>query len=144
LLQEVLNNEFTALSALNAPMSESQKSAALGHGEVWSSRLLAALLSDKDMDSVAIDSRDFLRAEIGTQPEIDRGLSWPLAKSVVAQHPHRRLVVTGFMAQNQEGETVLLGRNGSDYSATIVGALAEVSKVTIWSDVAGVYSADPR
>ncbi|ANO31865.1 bifunctional aspartate kinase/homoserine dehydrogenase II [Vibrio breoganii] len=143
-LQEVLNNEFTALSALNAPMSESQKSAALGHGEVWSSRLLAALLSDKDMESVAIDSRDFLRAEIGTQPEIDRGLSWPLAKSVVAQHPHRRLVVTGFMAQNQEGETVLLGRNGSDYSATIVGALAEVSKVTIWSDVAGVYSADPR
>ncbi|MEZ8965742.1 bifunctional aspartate kinase/homoserine dehydrogenase II [Vibrio breoganii] len=144
LLQEALNNEFTALRALNAPMSESQKSAALGHGEVWSSRLLAALLSDKDMDSVAIDSRDFLRAEIGTQPEIDRGLSWPLAKSVVAQHPHRRLVVTGFMAQNQEGETVLLGRNGSDYSATIVGALAEVSKVTIWSDVAGVYSADPR
>ncbi|GEA51332.1 bifunctional aspartate kinase/homoserine dehydrogenase II [Vibrio inusitatus NBRC 102082] len=143
-LQQVLNNEFTALSALNAPMSESQKSAALGHGEVWSSRLLAALLSDKDMESIAIDSRDFLRAEVGTQPEIDRGLSWPLAKSVVAQHPHRRLVVTGFMAQNQEGETVLLGRNGSDYSATIVGALAEVSKVTIWSDVAGVYSADPR
>ncbi|GAB7219022.1 bifunctional aspartate kinase/homoserine dehydrogenase II [Vibrio comitans] len=143
-LQKVLNSEFTALSALNAPMSESQKSAALGHGEVWSSRLLAALLSNKDMESVAIDSRDFLRAEVGTQPEIDRGLSWPLAKSVVAQHPHRRLVVTGFMAQNQEGETVLLGRNGSDYSATIVGALAEVSKVTIWSDVAGVYSADPR
>ena len=143
-LQEVLNNEFTALSALNAPLSESQRSAALGHGEVWSSRLLAALLSDKGMESVAIDSRDFLRAEVGTQPAIARGLSWPLAKSVVAQHPHRRLVVTGFMAQNQEGETVLLGRNCSDYSATIVGALAEVSKVTIWSDVAGVYSADPR
>ncbi len=48
------------------------------------------------------------------------------------------------MAQNEQGDTVLLGRNGSDYSATVIGALAEVSRVTIWSDVAGVYSADPR
>ncbi len=37
-----------------------------------------------------------------------------------------------------------LGRNGSDYSATQIGALADASRVTIWSDVAGVYSADPR
>jgi aspartokinase/homoserine dehydrogenase 2 len=54
------------------------------------------------------------------------------------------VIITGFMAQNDNGETVLLGRNGSDYSATVIGALAEVSTVTIWSDVAGVYSADPR
>ncbi|CAM4147608.1 bifunctional aspartate kinase/homoserine dehydrogenase II [Vibrio neonatus] len=143
-LQEQLNREFTALSALNAPLSEPQKSAVLGHGEVWSSRLLSAVLCDRDMPSAALDSRDFLRAEAGTQPEIDRNLSWPLLKSVLAQHPQKRLVITGFMAHNQQGETVLLGRNGSDYSATIVGALAEVAKVTIWSDVAGVYSADPR
>ena len=39
---------------------------------------------------------------------------------------------------------MLLGRNGSDYSATQIGALAGVNRVTIWSDVAGVYSADPR
>ncbi|OBT10086.1 bifunctional aspartate kinase/homoserine dehydrogenase II [Vibrio sp. UCD-FRSSP16_10] len=143
-LQAQLNAEFTALSALNSPLSDSQKSEVLGHGEVWSSRLLAAVLSHKDMQSVAIDSRRFLRAEIGTQPEIDRNLSWPLAKQVIAQHPLKRLVITGFMAQNEQGETVLLGRNGSDYSATIVGALADAAKVTIWSDVAGVYSADPR
>ncbi|GHL74252.1 hypothetical protein ECZU34_20000 [Escherichia coli] len=56
----------------------------------------------------------------------------------------KRLVVTGFISRNNAGETVLLGRNGSDYSATQIGALAGVSRVTIWSDVAGVYSADPR
>jgi aspartokinase/homoserine dehydrogenase 2 len=50
-------------------------------------------------------------------------------------------VVTGFISRNQAGETVLLGRNGSDYSATQIGALAGASRVTIWSDVAGVYSA---
>lgn len=53
------------------------------------------------------------------------------------QYPKHRLVVTGFISRNQAGETVLLGRNGSDYSATQVGALANTEKVTIWSDVAG-------
>ncbi|MDW2046880.1 bifunctional aspartate kinase/homoserine dehydrogenase II, partial [Vibrio sp. 708] len=73
-----------------------------------------------------------------------RARSYPLLKEALAQHSHKRVIITGFMAQNEAGETVLLGRNGSDYSATVIGALAEVTTVTIWSDVAGVYSADPR
>ena len=75
---------------------------------------------------------------------MDRARSYALIKESLAQHSHCRVVITGFMAQNSVGETVLLGRNGSDYSATVIGALAEVDRVTIWSDVAGVYSADPR
>ncbi|MDN3615402.1 bifunctional aspartate kinase/homoserine dehydrogenase II [Vibrio gallaecicus] len=136
--------EFTALGELNAPLTEAQKSQVLGHGEVWSSRLLAELLSQNDLQAIAQDAREFLRAEAGTQPEVDRSRSYALIKEVLAQHTHCRVVITGFMAQNCEGETVLLGRNGSDYSATVIGALAEVDRVTIWSDVAGVYSADPR
>ena len=136
--------EFTALGELVAPLSEAQKAQVLGHGEVWSSRLLAALLCQHDLQAVAQDAREFLRAEAGTQPEVDRSRSYALIKEVLAQHSHCRVVITGFMAQNNEGETVLLGRNGSDYSATVIGALAEVDRVTIWSDVAGVYSADPR
>lgn len=143
-LIEQLKNEFSALGELSYPMSDVQKSSVLGHGEVWSSRLLAALLNQLGLPSVAQDSREFLRAELGTQPEVDRGRSYELVKSVFAQHSHHRIVITGFMAQNNAGETVLLGRNGSDYSATVIGELAEASCVTIWSDVAGVYSADPR
>ncbi|HAS8200388.1 TPA: bifunctional aspartate kinase/homoserine dehydrogenase II [Vibrio vulnificus] len=143
-LLDQLADEFSALAELSAPLTTAQKAAILGHGEVWSSRLLAALLNQHDLAAVAQDARAFLRAETGTQPEVDRARSYPLIKEVLAQHSHRRVVITGFMAQNQAGETVLLGRNGSDYSATVIGALAEVARVTIWSDVAGVYSADPR
>ncbi|MEZ8039905.1 MULTISPECIES: bifunctional aspartate kinase/homoserine dehydrogenase II [Vibrio] len=143
-LTAAIQQEFTALGELTAPLSESQKAQVLGHGEVWSSRLLAALLCQHDLQAVAQDARAFLRAEAGAQPEVDRARSYPLIKEVLAQHTHCRVVITGFMAQNCEGETVLLGRNGSDYSATVIGALAEVERVTIWSDVAGVYSADPR
>ncbi|MCG9641828.1 bifunctional aspartate kinase/homoserine dehydrogenase II [Vibrio sp. Isolate34] len=143
-LTATIQQEFTALGELMAPLSEAQKAQVLGHGEVWSSRLLAALLCQHDLQAVAQDARAFLRAEVGAQPEVDRARSYPLIKEALAQHAHCRVVITGFMAQNTEGETVLLGRNGSDYSATVIGALAEVERVTIWSDVAGVYSADPR
>ena len=139
-----LQDEFSTLAELTAPLTETQKAAVLGHGEVWSSRLLAALLLQQDLPAVAQDSRVFLRAEAGTQPEVDRARSYVLIKEALAQHSHKRVIITGFMAQNEAGETVLLGRNGSDYSATVIGALAEVNSVTIWSDVAGVYSADPR
>ncbi|WP_210449849.1 bifunctional aspartate kinase/homoserine dehydrogenase II [Vibrio crassostreae] len=143
-LTATIQQEFTALGELTAPLSEAQKAQVLGHGEVWSSRLLGTLLCQHDLQAVAQDARAFLRAEAGAQPEVDRARSYPLIKEALAQHAHCRVVITGFMAQNREGETVLLGRNGSDYSATVIGALAEVERVTIWSDVAGVYSADPR
>ncbi|PTP74063.1 bifunctional aspartate kinase/homoserine dehydrogenase II [Vibrio splendidus] len=143
-LTATIQQEFTALGELTAPLSEAQKAQVLGHGEVWSSRLLATLLCQHDLQAVAQDARAFLRAEAGAQPEVDRARSYPLIKEALAQHAHCRVVITGFMTQNCEGETVLLGRNGSDYSATVIGALAEVERVTIWSDVAGVYSADPR
>jgi aspartokinase/homoserine dehydrogenase 2 len=143
-LFDTLHEELIAIGKLHAPLTDIQQADILGHGEVWSSRLLSAYLNQIDLQAAPLDSRSFLRAERGCQPEIDRALSWPLFKEQMVQHPHGRLVITGFMARNQNGETVLLGRNGSDYSATIIGALAEVSRVTIWSDVAGVFSADPR
>lgn len=143
-LLTLLDEEFAAFQQLTLPLSEAQRAAVLGHGEMWSARLLAALLNQHQLAAIAIDARTFLRAEAGAQPEVDRSQSWPLIKAVLAQHPRCRCVITGFMAANEKGETVLLGRNGSDYSATVIGALADVSTVTIWSDVAGVYSADPR
>lgn len=143
-LLETLHKELIAIGQLHAPLTEAQQADVLGHGEVWSSRLLSAYLNQIELTAAALDSRSFLRAERAAQPEVDRSSSWALFKEQIAQHPHGRIVITGFMARNQSGETVLLGRNGSDYSATMIGALAEVSRVTIWSDVAGVFSADPR
>ena len=140
-----LHLELGVLSGMaEKPQLEAEQAKVLGHGEQWSARLLAALLTKQQLPAANLDSRRFLRAERVAQPEVDRALSWPLLKEQLAQYSQQRVVITGFMAQNGTGETVLLGRNGSDYSATVIGALADVDRVTIWSDVAGVYSADPR
>jgi len=53
-------------------------------------------------------------------------------------------IITGFIASTEEGITTTLGRNGSDYSASLFGAALDVDSVEIWTDVDGVYSADPR
>lgn len=53
-------------------------------------------------------------------------------------------VVTGFIAATQHGVTTTIGRGGSDYTATIVGAALKADEVWIWSDVDGLMSADPR
>ncbi len=129
---------------LDGTLSDAVYAEVVGHGEVWSARLMSAVLNQMGLPTAWLDARDFLRAERGPQPQVDEGLSYPLLQQLMAQNPNKRLVVTGFISRNNAGETVLLGRNGSDYSATQIGALAGVERVTIWSDVAGVYSADPR
>ncbi|SHO58404.1 bifunctional aspartate kinase/homoserine dehydrogenase II [Vibrio quintilis] len=139
-----LSDEISYLDSLTAPLEEYERNAILAHGESWSSRIMAALLNQQGLVAIAQDARTFLRAHAGAQPEVDRAKSYPLLQEILAQNAHQRVIFTGFTAQNDDGKTVLLGRNGSDYSATIIGALAEVERVTIWSDVAGVYSADPR
>ncbi|CDH00846.1 bifunctional aspartate kinase/homoserine dehydrogenase II [Xenorhabdus bovienii] len=153
LLPEVIAEELVAhfisdlerLSVLlDKPITDITYAEVVGHGEIWSARLMAAVLEHKGISSAWLDARQFLRAERAAQPQVDVNLSQPLLSQLLIQNPSKRLVVTGFISRNQKGETVLLGRNGSDYSATQVGALAGAKKVTIWSDVAGVYSADPR
>src|SRR5205823_7986139 len=64
----------------------------------------------------------------------------------VAQHGGlpRTLVITGFVASTEEGLAATLGRNGSDFSASIFGTLFDAQEIHIWTDVDGVMSANPR
>ncbi|CQJ41621.1 bifunctional aspartate kinase/homoserine dehydrogenase II [Yersinia enterocolitica] len=144
LISEFIHDLERLAGLLDNKIDDATYAEVVGYGEIWSARLMSAVLNKLDMDADWLDARSFLRAERAAQPQIDEGRSYPLLQQLMAQHPHQRLVVTGFISRNNAGETVLLGRNGSDYSATQVGALAGVERVTIWSDVAGVYSADPR
>lgn len=60
------------------------------------------------------------------------------------QNPSKAIVATGFIASTPQNIPTTLKRDGSDFSAAIMGALFRACQVTIWTDVNGVYSADPR
>ncbi|EKE80883.1 bifunctional aspartate kinase/homoserine dehydrogenase II [Idiomarina xiamenensis] len=116
----------------------------LAYGELWSARLLACLLKKQGIRADWIDARTFLTADDAPEPLIRVEMSRQALLQRVAPHTGTRFIVTGFIARDAEGNSLILGRNGSDYSATLVGSLLDVRQVTIWKDVAGVYSADPR
>lgn len=116
----------------------------LAYGELWSARLLASLLQKQGMRSDWIDARTFLTAEDAPEPIIQVEQSRAALLERIAPHTGTRFIVTGFICADPDGNSLILGRNGSDYSATLVGSLLDSKQTTIWKDVAGVYSADPR
>ena len=61
-----------------------------------------------------------------------------------SRKPSKTIVATGFIASTPQNIPTTLKRDGSDFSAAIMGALLKAKQVTIWTDVDGVYSADPR
>lgn len=120
----------------------------VGHGELWSAQLTAAACRKQGAKAQFLDARDVLvvtPTADGTSVDVDyRTSNNNLDKWWTANDSPDVIVVTGFIARNPAGQATTLRRNGSDYSATIFGALFQSSKITIWTDVDGVYSADPR
>mmetsp|Transcript_36478 Transcript_36478/g.89999 ORF Transcript_36478/g.89999 Transcript_36478/m.89999 type:complete len:953 (-) Transcript_36478:188-3046(-) len=122
----------------------------VGHGELWTARLCAAAIRCKGFDAEWIDARDVLvvmdAEDGGVDVDYERSNA-NLDKLFLEKshgHPDRVLIATGFIARTPEGVPTTLRRNGSDYSATIFGALLISKSISIWTDVDGVYSADPR
>ena len=118
-----------------------------GLGEVWSARLLAAYLGARGEDAAWLDARLVLVAEPG---EHSARVEWEASRQRLEAWIARRgglprtLVITGFIASTAAGVPATLGRNGSDFSASIFGALLGADEIHIWTDVDGVMSANPR
>ena len=121
------------------------------HGELMSSALGAAFLSHTGLPTQWVDARDCLAAiALPNQNERTKLLS-----AMVEAKPDPALnarlaqlgevfITQGFIARESQGRTVLLGRGGSDTSASYFGALLKAQRVEIWTDVAGMFTANPR
>ena len=116
----------------------------VGHGELWSCRLLAAYLQEQALAAESIDARTCLTLETADKPEVCWDVSRDRLFQILAQTPAEILVVTGYIAALADGTPTTLKRNGSDYSAAIFASLLDAEQLTIWTDVSGVLSADPR
>lgn len=120
----------------------------VGFGELWSSRLFTSYLKIRNLRVGRvewIDARDIIQVEWGA---LGPSVRWPEsranAKRMVPSGPLVTLIVPGFIARDAQGLQTTLGRNGSDFSASIFGDLLNAAEIHIWTDVDGVLSADPR
>jgi aspartate kinase len=134
-------------TALLSELTPRALDAISGIGERMSAPLVAGALCELGVRSVPVSAMDVIvtdphhgRAEpimAATQERAEKRLRPLLQEGVVP-------VVTGFIAATAEGVQTTLGRGGSDYSATILGAALGAQQTIIWTDVDGVKTADPR
>ena len=123
----------------------------LALGEQFSSAIGQAYLSTDDLPLGWCDARRWLRS--AALPNQSRWASQLAASCVVASSEAERLrfaeqgealITQGFIASDAAGVTTILGRGGSDTSAAYFGALLRAERVEIWTDVPGMFSANPR
>lgn len=123
----------------------------LSLGELMITRLGHAFLTNQGINCLWFDARDALtstpipggdtvnylaaRCKSEPNPELSQKLINSGAQAIITQ---------GFFAANPQGDTVLLGRGGSDTSAALLAAILQASTCEIWTDVSGIYTANPH
>ncbi|MBU8977720.1 bifunctional aspartate kinase/homoserine dehydrogenase I [Lysobacter sp. MMG2] len=141
---DVLHEQLLALACGDASADVHARGLP-GLGEVVSSRLMQAALGADAAGWHRLDARDVLVVHEG---EMGMAVDWAASRERLAawraSHADGNVVVTGFVARDADGHATTLGRNGSDYSAAIFANLFDAVGLTIWTDVDGVLSADPR
>ena len=153
----VLGERFAALHALVADQRRESRAydwqaEVLAQGELMSSTLGAAYLAAQGLDAGWCDAREWLDAlampnrsdwadRLSVNCERNGNADW---QARFAGQPAAIIVTQGFIARHGDGGTAILGRGGSDTSAAYFGALLGAERVEIWTDVPGMFSANPR
>ncbi len=113
-------------------------------GERISVALVSRALTQRDVPAIPVDARDFVvtDATYGAAT-VDKAETKKKFAAASAKWTGHVPIITGFIGATPDGQTTTLGRNGSDYTATLVAGLLKASAVTVWTDVLGVMTADP-
>ncbi|HEY6266297.1 MAG TPA: aspartate kinase [Candidatus Acidoferrum sp.] len=132
LLRELTSRTLDAISSL---------------GERLSAPLVAAAVHELGVCSEAVEATELVVTDAfhgGAEPQMELTREKSQARLRPLLEKGIVPIVTGFIGATAEGQLTTLGRGGSDYSATILGAALEADEVIIWTDVDGVLTADPR
>ncbi|XP_021762687.1 bifunctional aspartokinase/homoserine dehydrogenase 2, chloroplastic-like [Chenopodium quinoa] len=147
-LHDDINNLKAMLRAIYIAghATESFTDFVVGYGELWSAQMLSLVIKQKGYDCKWMDTRDVLVVNPTSSNQVDPDFpeSERRLDKWFSNNPSSIIIATGFIATTPDNIPTTLKRDGSDFSAAIMGALLRAGQVTIWTDVDGVYSADPR
>ena len=143
--------QIAAGIALVGEVSERLRARVMAQGELMATRLGAAFLASQGLDVQWVDARTVLKAEqrrnanvrssylsatCAYEPDLELQQRWSTPGTV--------WITQGFIASDEQGDTVLLGRGGSDTSGSYFAAKLQARRLEIWTDVPGMFSANPR
>ena len=116
----------------------------LSFGERLSARIFSELLRCDSVNTLFIDAADFIK----TKSALDEGA--PIMEELdvrfkaIRDTPHECILMSGFIASDMDGTLSLLGRNGSDFSGSLMAVGLNAERCEIWTDVDGIYTSDPN
>lgn len=132
-----------ATFAREGEFTEVDEKEILAQGELMSTALMKAHLDEQGIRCAMIDALDYMRINDDGEPDMKH----------ITTHLHRQLelepdadlwLTQGYICRNSKGDIDNLRRGGSDYSASIVGAVVEAEEIQIWTDIDGMHTGDPR
>lgn len=129
---------------LTGQYSKPTQNLLLGYGELWSAMILKEFLGQQNKVALLDASKVLFAYEKEGTIAIDWNKSRDSLNNYLTNIDFEQLVITGFIASTLDGQRTTLGRNGSDFSAAIFANLLQARSLTIWTDVDGIYTADPH
>jgi aspartate kinase len=117
----------------------------VSYGEIISTKIVSAYLSESGIENAWLDLRGLIVTDSNFREANVRMNESQFRLQIAADFNKNRIYIgQGFIGANIKGDPTTLGREGSDYSAAVVGNLLDSESVTIWKDVPGILNADPR
>ena len=114
----------------------------VGYAELISTKIIHAYLSSQNIDNKWLDVRNYIKTSSDYR---QAKVNWETTKTNIDRLEKNNVYITqGFIGSDKENIMTTLGREGSDFSASIFGYCTNAKSVTIWKDVAGVLNADPK
>lgn len=117
----------------------------VSYGEIVSTKIVSEYLNELGIDNAWLDLRGLIVTDSNfREANVRMDDSQVRLQNAADFTKHRMYIGQGFIGANIKGDPTTLGREGSDYSAAVVGNLLNAESVTIWKDVPGILNADPR
>ena len=117
----------------------------VSYGELLSSYSIAEFFAEQQLDAVYRDSRDFIKTnDLNGKAVVDTHATNKLCKEILGETKNKVIVVPGFIASSINGNSTTLGRGGSDFTAALIAAALDAEVLEIWTDVSGMYTANPK
>jgi aspartate kinase len=141
---EIIDSHFDYINNFTLRVfTKLQEKAIIAQGELLSTALFNQLLQEREIKSVLLPALNFMRIDKDGEPDyyyIEENINRELKK-----HKSDTIIITqGFICRNVYGEIDNLKRGGSDYTASIIGAVLKVKEIQIWTDISGFRNNDPR
>ena len=128
---------------LSEPITEAGEKEILAQGELMSTALMQAYLTEQGVRSELLPALDYMRTLESGEPDMVHIQS--RLRRLIDLAPDADVVLThGYICRNDHGGIDNLKRGGSDYTASIIGAVLDAEEIQIWTDIDGMHNNDPR